>query len=349
MNDSINFEECLADAKNGNASAVAALLEPYNQLISDLIAGQIEGAELDPVSIKNDVLAEICMELNSVTDVESLERLVREKTWKVASTAVQNSKTDIHTSENDPKTEKLYGEIRFDPETGKPLSKQKSNKTSSPILIIGSVLVIGLIAAGIWWFVLRTPDKEPVTATAQEEAAAAEETSTPVPTAIPENTAEAASDSTQSGTAIPDIADVRASNKGGFDETARNYYEIYSSYLNALNHDGDFSLLKNTSSQQTEVFRNNYSINACCTFELQKLEIDRNSYTETEQSGSRDISFYVRSTLTSTSKTTGEQETVTPVIDVRMVLENDAYTLTYQNGSNDHNTANRNFVEIPGN
>ncbi len=348
MNSKVNFEECLSDAKSGNASAAAALLEPYNQLISDLIAGQIGDAELDPVSVKNDVLAGICMELNSVTDVDSLEQLVKTKTLQVVKVAVQNSTTGAHLSVSEPKTEKLYGDIRFDPETGKPLSKQKLNKKSPMLLVVVFVLVAGLIAAGFWWFVLRTPKEEPSAATGQEEVATVEETSIPDPTAIPGSTSETDSDSAHTATAIPDIADVRASSKGGFEETARNYYEIYSSYLNALNHDGDFSLLKNTSSEQTEVFRNNYPINECCTFELQKLEIDRNSYTEMEQSDSRNISFYVRSNLTSTSKSTGARETVTPVIDVRMVLENGAYTLTYQNGSSNHNTANRDFVEITG-
>lgn len=131
-----------------------------------------------------------------------------------------------------------------------------------------------------------------------------------------------------------------------WESVLRNYKTIYSSYLDALNHNGNFYLLVNTSEDQKKAFEERYHLNEDYTFKLQKLEFDRNSYKAEFDEEGRHYSFTVRAVLESEHKETGKTEITGPVIDVKLDNIEGEYLLVSQQSSVNQDSSMQNFVPV---
>ncbi len=125
------FQEYLAKAKTGDVASTAALLEPYNSTLSDLISNQLAGTLADPIAVRNDVLNEIASHLSEITSKGQLDQLVT----NIAVTSAASAAAAFPAAPAEPA---LYntgaqqqimdagmfntGELRFDPQTGQPLA-----------------------------------------------------------------------------------------------------------------------------------------------------------------------------------------------------------------------------------
>ena len=124
------FQEFLTKAKAGDAASTAALLEPYNSTLSDLISNQLAGTMADPIAVRNDVLNEITAHLGEITSKDQLDQLVT----NIAVTSAASAAAAFPAAPDEPAiyntgsqpivNNEMFntGEMRFDPNTGQPLA-----------------------------------------------------------------------------------------------------------------------------------------------------------------------------------------------------------------------------------
>ena len=120
---------------------------------------------------------------------------------------------------------------------------------------------------------------------------------------------------------------------------ADSYYAIYRSYIDSINHGGDFSYLKNTGDAQLESFRSNYS--KYCqdySFEINEFNADLTDIQIVETKNGYDALIHAYTVNTSTDLKSGEKQENEVKLLARLSYKDESgeWTLVWQRSDSEY-------------
>lgn len=127
------------------------------------------------------------------------------------------------------------------------------------------------------------------------------------------------------------------------------WHSIYLSYIESINHDGDFSYLKDTSSDQLSVFRSNYSeFSKGYHFDQQSFEVDQTDFHLTSLgNGDYEATVHAIAKNRVTDQQTGDSGECTIKLIAKLVFDSDSkvWTLTMQKGDQSYSPGSHEMIQ----
>lgn len=127
------------------------------------------------------------------------------------------------------------------------------------------------------------------------------------------------------------------------------WHDIYISYLESINHEGDFSYLKDTSSAQLSVFRNNYSeYSKGYYFDQESFDVDKTDFHLTSLgSGDYEATVHAIAVNRITDKQTGNSGSCTVKLIAKLKFDSDTkiWTLIMQKSDQSYNPKGNEMIQ----
>lgn len=228
--------------------------------------------------------------------------------------------------------------------------KDKKPHGKKPLTVI--LIVIVLVAAGsgmITWYFLNHKAQ---TTSSQMAASVTETAKTQTKRTTATSKTETKKASVLPETSAKTIPTPSYSKDDRMNFAVKNWKTIYLQYLDCINSsDSSFSGMKNVSSDQITAFQERYSLNAKFNFTNQWLQLDKDSYSETDQgNGTYNVAFHTYAYNLCVDQNDGERSDNYVKLSVTMTINpgKGTYTMTYQKPDKNY-TFSSDMVDITTN